>query len=397
MDIKKMILNFFGFILHKICRYSFIPIWIIVFMLIICPLSDLEAMAQTSAPGSVVQYTVRPGDTLWRIAQNHNTGVAEIMALNQLPSAALSVGQILRIPEGRHIPYGVRRGDTLGLLAENFGTTVSTIQGLNGLSGTMIYQGQILLIPANYMDYPVKTGDTLWSIANRFGTTVWRIQLFNNLTGAFLSVGQILRIPAIPQAPQVTYVTHVVQSGDTPWAISLRYGIPNEELLRINGLTAATGLTLGQRLTIPVYSIPVKPTPGPQYGEYVDWWTEAQYLFPTGKTATIVDFSTGRRFTVRRTIGAFHADCEPMTATDTETIRALWGGSFSWSTRPVIVTVDGRRMAASMSSTPHGIQYIENNHFNGHFDIHFLNSTRHKDGAIDAAHQSKVRIAAGRS
>jgi hypothetical protein len=44
---------------------------------------------------------------------------------------------------------------------------------------------------------------------------------------------------------------------------------------------------------------------------------------------------------------------------------------------------------------PHGVVYITNNNFDGHFDIHFLNSTRHVDGKIDRYHQEKIKIAAG--
>ena len=61
----------------------------------------------------------------------------------------------------------------------------------------------------------------------------------------------------------------------------------------------------------------------------------------------------------------------------------------------MIVSVDGRKIAASMSSMPHDIDYIKNNNFNGHFDLHFKNSTRHYDGAMTPAHQQQVRIAAG--
>ena len=43
----------------------------------------------------------------------------------------------------------------------------------------------------------------------------------------------------------------------------------------------------------------------------------------------------------------------------------------------VIIETGGRKLAASMSSMPHGIQYITGNNFNGHFDVHFKNSTRH--------------------
>lgn len=44
-----------------------------------------------------------------------------------------------------------------------------------------------------------------------------------------------------------------------------------------------------------------------------------------------------------------------------------------------------------------GINYdkIKGNGADGHFDIHFLNSVRHKDGQVDVEHQAMVRIAAG--
>ena len=61
----------------------------------------------------------------------------------------------------------------------------------------------------------------------------------------------------------------------------------------------------------------------------------------------------------------------------------------------MIVSVDGRKIAASMASMPHDIDFIKDNNFNGHFDIHFKNSTRHVDGAVSDAHQRQIAIAAG--
>lgn len=60
-------------------------------------------------------------------------------------------------------------------------------------------------------------------------------------------------------------------------------------------------------------------------------------------------------------------------------IKEVWGGEYSWKERAVIVEVDGRKIAASMASMPHDVSYIKDNNFNGHFDLHFKNSTRHKD------------------
>ncbi|MBS4021103.1 MAG: LysM peptidoglycan-binding domain-containing protein [Dethiobacter sp.] len=194
--------------------------------------------------------------------------------------------------------------------------------------------------------------------------------------------------------PAVTYISHTVASGDTFWNLSIKYGIPMAELLAVNKMTEKTPLSIGMQLKIPVYHIPVVPTLGAQYGELLDWWTQAQYVWPIGKDARVIDFATGKSFMARRTIGAFHADVEPLTAHDTQLMKEVWG-AWSWATRPVIVEVDGRRIAASASAMPHDIQFITDNNFEGHFDIHFLNSTRHKDNLQQADHQRNVRTAAG--
>jgi len=167
------------------------------------------------------------------------------------------------------------------------------------------------------------------------------------------------------------------------------------ELLEVNNLTMNSILYVGQKIKVPVHKIPVKEPVSEKYGEYLDWWTEAQYVFPIGKVATVTDFKTGKSFKVKRTIGAFHADCEPLTAEDAAIIKEIWGGTYSWKERAVIVNVDGRRIAASMASMPHDIEYITDNNFNGHFDIHFKNSTRHKDGLISENHQKQIKVAAG--
>lgn len=200
-------------------------------------------------------------------------------------------------------------------------------------------------------------------------------------------------VPA-PAERAVTYSDYTVSRGDTLWAIAVKQGVPMPELLKTNNLTERSALSPGMVLKIPRYHIPVKATPGPEFGELLDWWSEAQYVWPIGKDARVIDFHTGKSFMARRTIGAFHADVEPLTAEDSRIMREIWG-NWSWSTRPVIVEVDGRRLAASANGMPHSIQTIPNNNFNGHFCIHFLNSTRHKDNLVQSDHQQNIRTAAG--
>lgn len=190
------------------------------------------------------------------------------------------------------------------------------------------------------------------------------------------------------------------------------------ELMSANNFTSSTWLTIGQTVKIPVHNIPIKPTPGDQYGEYLDWWTEAQYVIPVNSVFEVVDFYTGRSFFAKRTTGSNHADCETLTAQDTQKMKDIWGGTLSWVRRPVIIRINGRKIAASMTSMPHAgndaapggsyttwrsgdygpgdnLDWVKGNGIDGVFDIHFLNSTRHADGQIDPEHQANIKIAAG--
>lgn len=186
--------------------------------------------------------------------------------------------------------------------------------------------------------------------------------------------------------------SYTVANGDSLWKIAQQHGLTVDTLMTVNNL-ASEVLDPGHALKIPAHDVPPPPA-RIQPVELLDWWTEARYVFPIGKVAKVTDVVTGRSFMVQRTFGANHADAEPLTAQDTRIMREIWGGSFSWTPRAIIVEVDGRRLAAAMHSMPHDVQKIRNNNYNGHFCIHFANSRRHKDNLVQASMQRQVRIAA---
>ena len=128
--------------------------------------------------------------------------------------------------------------------------------------------------------------------------------------------------------------------------------------------------------------------------ELLDWWNGCQSLMRAGTVATVTDVSTGIQFQIQVIFGTNHADAEPLTADDTAKMRQTRDGQWSWSPRAIWVTLEnGRTIAASANSMPHGRSSIHNNNFPGHFCIHFLNSYNHGRTRVNPEHQSQVRRA----
>ena len=132
------------------------------------------------------------------------------------------------------------------------------------------------------------------------------------------------------------------------------------------------------------------------YGQLVPW-TDVRHIFGRYVKATVEDVETRLRFDVQRRAGSYHADVQPLTARDTAIMKEIYEGNWSWKRRAVIVEVDNKRIAASMSGMPHGAGAIRHNDFNGHFCIHFKDSTTHQNPETpNLAHQMMVWKAAGR-
>ena len=180
-------------------------------------------------------------------------GIVGSLTWNALYGIYLGIEQNVPSPDPGTdtIEYVVRSGDTLWLLSERYGTTVDAIKALNGLTGDTLHIGQILKIPSSqvspYFEYTVQSGDSLWLLSRRYGTTVDAIKALNGLTGDTLHIGQILKIPSSQVSP---YFEYTVRSGDTLWLLSRRYGTTVDAIKALNGLTSNT-LNIGQVLKIP--------------------------------------------------------------------------------------------------------------------------------------------------
>lgn len=101
------------------------------------------------------------------------------------------------------INYEVKNGDSLYKLADKYNLTIAELKEANNLTENIIYQGQYLYIPSsnhqNGQNYTVASGDTLTKIAQKFATTVARLKVANNLTNDTIYTGQILFVPSDSQ------------------------------------------------------------------------------------------------------------------------------------------------------------------------------------------------------
>lgn len=168
-----------------------------------------------------IYYTVKRGDTLGKIATQYGTTVQEIAQINGIQNVNLIYpGQIIRITTNSNnhgsetnstgkTYYTIKRGDTLWRISRRYGVSVQNIVSWNNIQNpNLIYPGQRLILYDNYTStnnssnsnnntvyYTVQRGDTLWRIARRYRTCPRRIARLNGITNPNLIYpGQILKI-----------------------------------------------------------------------------------------------------------------------------------------------------------------------------------------------------------
>lgn len=229
-------------------------------------------------------YTVKPGDTLYGISNQYGVSATELARINNVNATTLQIGQVLNIPTttgtnpDNLFVYTVKSGDSLYKIARLYETTVQKIIELNNLKSNDLYIGQQLRIPETYtkpdemimpqfVNYTVKKGDSLYSISKKYNTTPDQIIKDNGLSSSNLSIGQNLKIKNIieeieecfgpdyepPNINQNT-INYTVKKGDSLYKIANNYSIAVSDIINLNNLSS-TNLSIGQILKIPQSSL----------------------------------------------------------------------------------------------------------------------------------------------
>jgi LysM repeat protein len=195
-------------------------------------------MAPAPQTVAYTTYQVRPGDSLWRIANNHRVSPGQIMAFNRMSNDTVVAGQVLMIPlsgtPSNAAPppaasHTVQDGETYYSIAKKHGITVSALEKANPkVNPNRLRAGTKLALPAR--SSKAKTT----GVAYDYG----------------LPAPVKKPAPAPPPAPAKSH-THAVKAGESLSVIAQSHGVSTASLQRANNLANANSLRVGQVLVIP--------------------------------------------------------------------------------------------------------------------------------------------------
>jgi LysM repeat protein len=211
--------------------------------------------------GDIATYTVKQGDTIYKIAQKYNVPVEALLNANRdiISADLIYPNQKLQIPG----PHLVQKGQTLFGIANLYGTTQEKLKRANPqiTDGDMIRMQTMVVIPPaernscrrgdNDVDYTVQQGDTIYQIARMYDISANDIIRANpEIRNAdYVEPGMMLTIPVSGSNP-VEYSSakreiessrparypeiYVVRRGDTLYSIAARYQTTVKQLRQAN-------------------------------------------------------------------------------------------------------------------------------------------------------------------
>jgi LysM repeat protein len=273
-------------------------------------------------------YTVKRGDTLSEIAQNHNVSLSDLISLNNLSNPDLIFpGQSIKIPgkDGKSdVIHVVARGDTISRIAATYKASVTVIVSANKISNPDIIRiGQEILVPSaagaggsgdgvsnrTGQYHVVARGETVAGIAAKYsGVTADDITTANGIVNGRIYIGSALYLsgPGYVASGSGGSTKYTVQSGDRLGDIAHKYGVSVSKLAAENNISNANLIRVGQVLVIPTGATWVCPVDGASFMN--DWgfprsggtrYHEGNDLF-VGKGAPVlapvsgtVEFTTG--------------------------------------------------------------------------------------------------------
>jgi len=179
-----------------------------------------------------VEYKVKAGDNLYKIAKAHHTTTNEVKDANKFRSNSdLVIGKVIKVPIDTYFhlkDYKIRGGDTLYKIARKHNTTTSRVLLANKMNRkSKLIKGDVIKVPVDTFSlesdvdtvrlasntkkkidkkktlpktklpqYKIKSGDTLYTIAKKSNSTIKQLKTLNKIKSTKeLQIGAYIALP----------------------------------------------------------------------------------------------------------------------------------------------------------------------------------------------------------
>ena len=153
-----------------------------------------------------------------------------------------------------------------------------------------------------------------------------------------------------------------------------------------------------KRVSLSGISIPSGPKTGSDSvtvkGSPTDWSTVKDML-QTGAAYTVTDCYTGKSFSMVFVGGENHAEMEAADAESNSEFSYICGSDYNYLKRPVVIEINGSKIAASIQCYPHGSDTVTDNEMQGHVCLFFSGSSSHVGNMPDVEHNENIKKASG--
>ena len=228
-------------------------------------------------------HTVKKGQTLYAISREFGVTVNKIIELNPGVDQQLSEGSVVKLPANARksdspangnnndgfVIHTVIAGETLFRIAQQYQISLEDLLEANPvLNGKALSLGERIRVPrivngdlsgsadSMFLIHTVAEGETLFGVSQKYGRSQVEIKLVNeDLAKGELSEGQKLRIPRQPLDlmldKKALFLTHNVSRKETLYGVGRNYDADIEVIRLVNPSLDFASLKKGVEIMIP--------------------------------------------------------------------------------------------------------------------------------------------------
>jgi peptidoglycan endopeptidase LytE len=172
-------------------------------------------------------YTIKKGDSPYKIAKKFKVKIQDIVKINNLKPYNLKPGTKITIPSNKkEAPHKNKLNSSSPPFSkEGNGARLPSVgQGFSGENIETVKRQEDSLY------HIVKRGDTLFSLSKKYSISIDELKEINNLRSKKLKIGRKLLVKRT--GPR----NYTVKKGDNIWKIAKKFNIDPDELMDINDL-----------------------------------------------------------------------------------------------------------------------------------------------------------------